>query len=211
MRKWLSPGLLLLVAVSARGDQVVIDIPGLPQYTYDGYYVGPVKATVNGSGPLDLWCDDFLHTTYVPANYYANLSTLPTPAPARFTGIWQYEQIVWLISQYYQMSTRANDTVGNLQFAIWLVFDPNESALKTQGALTWLAAIPGQSTLATYDYGSVRIFTPTTGSGAHYKPSYQEFITTVPEPSTVLTLGLGFLISVLAIRKKRVAAPGRTI
>src|SRR5690349_10674604 len=84
IRLFIWAGLLAVFGFSARADIVNIQTSGLPSTTYGGYYVGPVKGTDNGIGPIDLWCDDFLHETYVPTNYSTKVSSIPSLTNARF-------------------------------------------------------------------------------------------------------------------------------
>jgi PEP-CTERM motif len=198
-----SIGLLALFGLPARADLVSIQVSGLPAYTYNGYYVGPAQATDNGAGPFDFWCDDFTHETYVPTTYYADVSTIGTLNTARFGFDTQgYEEVAWLVGQYYSMPNKTPGSVGDLQFAIWLVFDPSgPSLLHTPGATAWLNAVPGN--LSAYNYSGARIFTPTNCSGGYCEPGNQEFYTPpVPEPTSILLLGSAALIALFVVRRK---------
>lgn len=203
--------LLACSAISARADLVDIEISGMPSYQYNGYYVGPAKATDNGAGPIDLWCDDFLHTTYVPTTYYANVNTLPSTttrfynASSPSTSNQEYKEIAWLIGQYYGMSSgqRTNQSVGDLQFAIWLVFNPTETALQTSGANMWLAKAQ-TADLGGYNTSTVRIFTPVNCSGTNCAPNNQEFVNApVPEPTAIVLFGTGAVVAMLAVKRRR--------
>ena len=216
MRPFICTGLLTFVGFSVHADILNIQTSGLPPTTYGGYYVGPVRGTDNGLGPIDLWCDDFLHETSVPTNYSANLSTIPSLTNARFNpdgdgdALQDYEQIAWLIGEYYQMSASDkanNQKVGDLQFAIWLIFNPTQTSLQTTGALAWLTTVNNVN-LNAYNYSGVRIFTPetTTQCGSNpCAPGNQEFITgtpAVPEPASIVLLASGAFLAMLAIRRR---------
>ncbi len=195
--------------VTVRADVLSIPYSGLPSYQYGGYYVGPAQGTDNGQGPIDLWCDDFAHTTYVPTTYYANVSTVSSPTGARFTSdsdyAVDYEEIAWLMSQYYSMATKTNQSVGDLQFAIWLIFDPTVTALKTSGALAWVTKAENAN-LNDYSYNTVRIFTPTNCSGSGCTPGNQEFMSGVPgtpEPSSMALGASGALLALLFLRRRK--------
>jgi hypothetical protein len=214
-----SVGLLFVVcgAVSLWADTLSIQTSGLPPYQYDGYYVGPAKGTDNGQGPIDLWCDDFAHTTQVPTTYYANVSTVSSPTGARFTSdsdyAVDYEEIAWLMSQYYSMATKTNQSVGDLQFAIWLIFDPGVTALQTSGALAWVNKAENAN-LNQYNYNAVRIFTPTNCSGTDCAPGNQEFMSGVPatpEPSSMALGASGALLALYFLRRRKRSVPNGTL
>ncbi len=208
MRVIISLGLFVLFGLPARADLVSIQLSGLPAYQYGGFYVGPAGATDNGVGPIDLWCDDFTHDTFVPTTYYADVSTIPSTT-ARFSLVadaaHQYEEIAWLIAQYYVMSNKTNQSVGDLQFAIWLVFDPNQTNLQTTGALNWLHTAQSTDVSA---YNGARIFTPTNCSGSNCVPTNQEFVDPppVPEPTSIVLLRSAALLTLIVIRKKKRSA-----
>ncbi len=205
-----------------------LSIPGLPDYTAAvtdtkytrTVYVGPDDATLSDtsggqSQAVAVWCDDYIHTTYVPANYLVFVSTLPSLTYARFghdsAALTNYERAAWLLLQYPTLQNRNNSTVGALQTAIWSIFDPFITSLgdgtSNYSAQWWLNQIPAGTALSSYDFSSIRILTPQTncGTGSNCKPGYQEVMTTVghaPEPGSIVILGSAFVMAI-GVRKMR--------
>lgn len=199
-------GAFAFLAGSAQADLVSLPLLGLPAYQYGGYYVGPLQGT-DGTEALDFWCDDFTHETVVPTTYYADISSIPSTT-ARFSLIadssQKYNEIAWLIGQYYLMSNKTNQSVGDLQFAIWSVFDPSETVLQTPGAINWLTTAQSLH-LSSFQDSGARIFTPVDCSGPNCAPTIQEFVSpgSVPEPTSILLLATSILTALFVIRKKR--------
>ncbi len=191
-------------AISAHADLLSIQTSGLPPYQYGSEYVGPAQGTDETTNQtIDLWCDDFTHTTFVPTTYYASVSTASSPTGARFTSDsdyqTDYEEIAWLISQYYAPTfTRTNQSVGDLQFAIWLIFDPSQTSLQTTGALSWVNAAESAN-LSAYNYNSVHIFTPVNCQGTDCAPGNQEFMSGVPSAPEPSSMALGASEALLAL------------
>lgn len=177
-----------------------INLTGLPVNTYGGYYVGPAFGTLDGTDPLQVICNDFNHTSYIPSSFDVNISTIPSLVYARFgndpAAVERYERAAWLMSQ---MPLNPGQ-IGPIQFALWNIFTP--SAPDPAGSNTWLAAANAIDINA-FDYSNVRIYTPT-GQYA----SNQEFmgggVNPVPEPATMqLVLGALLIFGPKALNRLR--------
>lgn len=204
---------VLLACTSSALASVSLYVSATLTYSYQGEWVGPIPGKADGGSSIDLWCNDYTHVTYVPQTYNALVSTIPEVQGTTRWGdqpdaVTLYEQAAWLMGQFYAPGfTKNNTTVGDLQFAIWALFNPiavNNDHKLTAGAQNWLTKVQGVSNLGSYDYSNVRIFTP-----ANCVPptctNQQEFMSgyplhPVPEPPAALTPLLGFGVVGVMIR-----------
>ena len=193
--------ILLVVAISAMADTVILNGGGA---SLNGYFVGPIPATLDGDQVSDggMACLDITSHSSFGQAFDVTINTLPLnnpDNPPRFgsdaTAIRLYEEAAWLLGQIPSNS----DQVANLQFAVWKIFDANANELLDTYFPGWdEAAVAGWLTLAAaidpndYDFSSVRIYTPTSVYAAN-----QEFMSgcavPVPAPSTILLMGSGLV------------------
>lgn len=192
--------LVLLLALGGLCWGSTINLTGLPANTYGGYYVGPAFGNLDGTDPLQVVCNDFNHTSYIPSSFDVNISTIPSLAFARFgndpAAVERYERASWLM---WQMGLNPGQ-VGPIQYALWNIFTP--SAPDPAGTSTWLTAANAIDVNA-FDYSGVRIYTPT-GQFA----SNQEFmggdVVPTPEPATMqLVLGAVLIFVPKALNRLR--------
>ncbi|MGH9395849.1 MAG: hypothetical protein ACRD18_03225 [Terriglobia bacterium] len=166
-----------------------------------GVYVGPYTATINGvSTPVI--CDDFMDDTHVGESWNANVSTFPSLSNVHFeqgqsdqTKL--YDEAAWLILQMTAPANASNpSTVGNIQYAIWAIFDPSAlnqiSGSDLTNAQGWLSQAQAQ-TFTSGEFSNFAVYTPTPSTPP------QEFITySTPEPSVALILCANLLLFGLA-------------
>jgi hypothetical protein len=180
---------------------------GVPDWSnsYGGEYVGFIPGTVTGGNAISssitsIVCDDIATNTYVPASFSVNVTTLAGPSTdlsgtkfgSQPNAYFKYEEAGWLIAQ---MPGQSLTTQGQLQFAIWQLFNPG--ATPNQGQSTWLAQA-AQVDYSQWNFSTMQIFTPTNTVN-------QEFIggspSPVPLPGTVLLLAPG-LLGMVGLRRR---------
>jgi hypothetical protein len=218
MRKILIFGLCVAIALVAATAAMATTVTlggssGVPQYA--GVYVGPIGGTLDGATEISggIMCVDVASTSYFGSKIEVTISTLEPQdmKNARFgwdeKAIFKYEEAAWLLGQ---IPFNPNQ-VGELQFAVWRIFDQTyvdahfKSAKRDiEAENSWMkmaAAINPKD----YDFSSVCIYTPT----ADYKNN-QEFMSggaaAVPVPSALLLLGAGLVRLVAYERRKRALA-----
>jgi hypothetical protein len=171
----------------------IINFSTLPLQTYAGHYVGPMPALLDGE-TMQVVCNDYLHSTYVPSTFEVDVSTIPG-LDARWPDVVSYERAAILM---WAMAQQENSgQTGSIQFAIWNLFAP--SAPDPEGTAYWSTWVQGQN-IAEYYYDDVAILTPT----AAYR-SNQEFLAgaaaPVPEPAMLALTGI-FLIGLRAVKSR---------
>ncbi|HXX43430.1 MAG TPA: PEP-CTERM sorting domain-containing protein [Candidatus Acidoferrales bacterium] len=196
--------LLLAFVPSASAD--TIELTGVGNNgSYDGIYVGPYLATVDGVQNTPVICDDFSHESSLWQPWSANLSTAPTFANVRFaTG--NYEDVAYLANLLFGVGGN-NAEADALQFAIWYINDPKDvtnflgasnpfltDSTDIDGVMYWVDQAETYATPASLS--NIEILTPCSGGDP------QEFIVRTPEPSTVLLLALGLCGLFLLKRRK---------
>lgn len=207
--------ILLVVAISAMADTVILNGGGA---SLNGYFVGPIPATLDGDQVSDggMACLDITSHSSIGQAFDVTINTLPLnnpSSPPRFgsdaTAIRHYEEAAWLLGQIPSNSSQ----VANLQFAVWKIFDANADELLDTYFPGWdEVAVAGWLTLAAainpdnYDFSSVRIYTPTSAYALN-----QEFmsggatpapVSAVPVTPTILLVGSG-LVGLVGLRWTR--------
>jgi hypothetical protein len=206
--------LVLLGAATASADGLTLTLDNPPgSYSLGGVYVGPYNftETINGqSQSLQLICDIFTQEVYVGESWTAVTSTFPSLSnveqPSLGTAA-QYQEIGWLVEQMntiIQSHTATNQSVGDLQWAIWAVFDP--AILKPGWKDPYGTISQGDWTAIQSDYNAavaacgngnctfsnLTIYTPVSGSQPNGDGLPQEYFG-VPEPGTLLLMVTGLL------------------
>ena len=178
-----------------------INLISLPNSTYSGYYVGPVKGNLNGGAQQGFVCDDFVTPTYVPSSFDVRVSTLGDISQTKFgaspNGLFKYQEIAWLLGQMESNPTQT----GPIQFAVWSIFNPSTPVVP--GEQAWLSAAASINP-ADWDFSSFRIYTATNTVN-------QEFVggdpTLVAEPVAILLLGLSLTgLALLQTKRRRGSA-----
>jgi hypothetical protein len=193
-----------------------------------GVYVGPYNFTLTNDSQslqVQLICDDAASEVFVGESWNVTLATFPSLTNIKFPSANQtesYEEIAWLVQQMYANIGNAN-TVGDIQWAIWDVFDGGVSSNDPWGALSstdqasvqnWLTQAGMSSNYSTGNYSNVVIFTPVPGTQPAQYGSPQEYFglktpaIAAPEPGTLAMLGIGlFALGSLARRKWNLSRP----
>ncbi|MDR3632045.1 MAG: PEP-CTERM sorting domain-containing protein [Desulfocapsaceae bacterium] len=179
--------------------------------------VGDLTANLDGNA-IDggITCLDINVKTSIPnTGFEVNIGTI---SPLDLTGarfydaadpvgsLLKYMEAAWLNTQLH-LATEAS-VIGQIQFAMWRVFSPEatsgESLANVSAEDEWmrLAFETVTNPLLTFDYSSVRIYTPAGNVN-------QEFISggavggaAVPEPATMILFGAG-LAGLAVIRRKK--------
>jgi hypothetical protein len=194
--------ILLVSASISKADTDQLDLTNLPNMTYAGYYVGPSTGNINNGSSFGLICDDFSTETYIPGSFLVTITTFADLSNAKFdnqsNALFKYEEASWL---FYQIGDNQSET-GNINFAIWSLFDSNAPNV---GQQNWLNAASNID-FSDYDFSNISIYTPI--------PAYsnQEFIggnitprISVQEPNSLFLIILGFgMIGIYVIRNKKV-------
>jgi hypothetical protein len=206
-------GLALLGGSTAKADDP-FRLTSAGSTVANGVYVGPYRGVL-GSGPgapsIDVVCVDYFNDAYLNQQYTVHSTNLGTGWNAdavRFgntsaNSLLAYRQAAWL-SWQFASTPPSSAAWGTIHRSIWNIFTPDpmfsSQLADWQTAWNdWYNSAAGQS----YDWNSVVVLTDasmqpgTPGIGGR-----QEFITTTPEPATLLLLSSG-LVFVLGLAIKR--------
>jgi hypothetical protein len=194
---------LLFLAVPAFADPVGVQLTGVQGGYQGGVYVTPYYLSINGGTPIDVVCDDYTHEVWVGEAWSANVSTFSNLGDTRWgsSDTQQYDEAAWLYEQYLN----GNASAGDVNFAIWSLFDPqlNASTPGWDQGVSNLLSWAGQwysDGAGGVNFSDFMIITPTDGGPG----SPQEYLAVqpTPEPGTLVLMGSGLLLLAIFARKK---------
>lgn len=194
---------------------------------YVGRYTGTLTS-VPGKPTIDLYCIDYINDAHFGAVYAANVTNLGLAASLDKTrrndtnigamadgakALDIYRKAAWLTS-YYKTTPMTSSGWGNLQAAIWELFNPgnpnggsNANVVGTEA--WWLKQVNSfyadKASWNTYEWGKFSVVTDRNSAGRR-TGGFQEFITdagVVPEPSTYVMVGTGLIFLGAMVRRRR--------
>lgn len=210
----LSTALVLLVGATAHATSINLTIDNGGSIVDGGVYVGPYNFTTGTGQSLQLICDTFENEVYPPESWTANVTTVGSGAIG-LTGVStssvQYQEIGWLAQQMFK-NLGNSQTVADIQWAIWDIFDPGVSSSDPYGSpsdqagiQTWLNDVQVNKDYVGGNYSNVLVYTPTSGwpSGDGVPQEYIGIVP-APEPGTIslMMLGLGLLGAMMVMGKR---------
>ena len=137
---------LCLASWAAAETTATLTLTSDGNITYDGVYVGPYYATVNGVPNTPIVCDDFADPAAVHKTWKSDVTSFSNLASDLGNTLWGsyylskkvasativnwYEQAAWLAQGLLTQSPKSNNQ-AYYSYAVWAVFDPS-------GVLYWL-------------------------------------------------------------------------
>ncbi len=189
-------------------------------------YVGPYQGTINGVS-TQIICDDFYDDSFLNESWTATVSSFSDLSHTKYgaTNLTQYDQAAWLTLQLLNTSTTcpaAANCAGDIQFAIWQVFDNGGSnqpfsllsGNNLSNARYWLQQAQSQS-YTTGQFSNFSSYTPIWtpscgGSPCPASPPQEFFAVSTPEPPEVPLLAVdlsGVCALLLLLRRYRQRHP----
>jgi len=179
-----------------------------------GVYIGPYYATIDGQSNVPIICDDFVDESFVGESWTANVTTVSSNSPTWVSTREQlsstqqskdYAEAAYLATQLMNGATcppgtpscASSDYAGDIQFAIWQIFDPAGggspfnyiSGNDLTNAQAWLTYVQNLAPSIS-SYANVVVYSPL---GQNSPP--QEFLrVTVPESATPWILSSDLLL-----------------
>ncbi len=231
---FLSASSLLVFADPVSTINVTLDAKTLNSPAQGGVIVAPYFLDVNSANNapfkapslISVICDDFPDHVSVGEQWTANVTSLSSGNLSNTYfkndpgALSLYEQAAWLLLQTGLYSTPTDvattgtpNNIGNINFAIWQIFDSGVSGTSgwTTGTVSggsaafWLQQAQTMAPTQLSYYSGVQIITPVSTVTYNSTNGYpdgrpQEYLAFTPEPSTFLLLGTG-LMAVLRRRK----------
>lgn len=186
-----------------------------------GIYVGPYYATINNTPNVPIICDDFTDETYVGESWTANVTTVASGDPTWISqrqGLSStaqsadYAEVAFLAEQLMNPATTCQksqaDCAGDIQFAIWNIFDPGPPLSLLSGndwinANAWLNAATtayADKEISPSLYSNVLVYSPAGGG-----PPQEFIMVQTPEPglASLLSVDLLTLAGVVFLMHRR--------
>lgn len=166
-------------------SQVNMTLTSAGNNALGGVYVGPYYATVNGQTDVPVICDDFSDESTIGESWTANATTvasnLPTTLSQRLglssgAQAQDYSEASYLAQQLMSGATcppgmpscGSSDYSGDIQYAIWQIFDGSDDPLShlsgpdSTNAANWLSYAQANAP-STSAYAGVTVYSPTNG------------------------------------------------
>jgi len=115
---------VIVATVSAFADPVEMRFAGLGGENQNGEYTYPYFLTIENGPQFPAICDDFYHESNVGDTWQANLTPLSGGdlSKTRFGILSEYQEAGYLLMQ---MRDDDQPEWGNINFAIWKIFNPS--------------------------------------------------------------------------------------
>lgn len=186
--------------MAASADTVSVRFADLGGQVQNQMYTYPYYLTINNGPQIPMICDDYLHQSNVGDTWQAKITNLGSGnlSNTRFDDLTDYERAAYLLMQ---INNSNQNEWGNINFAIWKIFDPKldmgHTPTGTLGPDYWYK-LAKTTNLSNIDFSEVYILTPT---AKHSSSGDQEFMFLTPEPGSLLLIG-GGLIGLFAQRHR---------
>jgi hypothetical protein len=169
---------------------VTMDVTNLGNNILGGVYVGPYYATVGNQTNVPIICDDFYDATSANRPWQATVSTVDQNSSTWLTKklhlsataeAADYEEAAYLAEQLVSPTVTCPskaDCAGDIQFAIWNIFDPSASngrggyrngplsyigGSDLSNAVWWIQKVTTlyqQHALSTVQFSNVTVYSP---------------------------------------------------
>lgn len=180
--------------------------------TMAGVYVGPYVAQINGVA-TPVICDDYVDESFINESWTANVTTLANLSGTKWGGLPNattlYEEAAWLTEQ---LVTASPSQAGDIQFAIWAIFDPSAINGLTSGDQMAVENLIMQAQNQSYwagEFNNILIYTANTndpilcnGQACANTPP-QEFLVDTPEPGVFALVLIGLSAIAIGIGRKK--------
>src|ERR1700723_176928 len=157
---WVAMSMLALSLAPWAVAQTSVTLTGVQGSSWDGVYMSPYYATVNGAQNTTVICNDFADESYLNSTWSANSTSFSNLSSNLGNTLWgsyyeskgytagaimtMYDEAAWLTLGLLGQAGGSTSQAA-YSFAVWAVFDPNSvlSWLKTAGDTAMCNAVFG--------------------------------------------------------------------